>query len=424
MTKRGLVGPFFYDCDRDICMMPSSSPRWALRPDTLALTAMLALLTALGPLSTDMYLPSLPAIMRLLDTTAAGAQLTLSSFLAGFAVGQIFYGPFSDRFGRKPVLLTGMALFILASVFCAIATSIEMLVIARFFQALGASGPIVLGRAIVRDLYEGPRAGQELSRMGTVMGVVPALAPIAGGLLETHLGWRSNFTVSALCGILLGLAVILMLPETVRVRSTMPLSLVSILRGFGVLLRNPVYRVYVALSACAYSGLFAFISGSSFVLQRIYGLTELQFGFAFSFCVLGFMTGTLIAQRVVRRRGIDGTIRIGVTCLALGGIGMVAAVMTGYGSPLEIMLPMTLYTCGVGMTMPQSMAGAMQPFPERAGAASSFLGLVQMTAAALVGAGLGHVLDRGTALPLPLTVAALGLTALIVFAVAKRRKPA
>ena len=148
-----------------------------LRPDTLAMTAILAMLTALGPLSTDFYLPSLPEIVRVMETTVSGAQATLSSFLFGFAAGQIFWGPLSDRLGPNPVLLTGLGLFLLATLACAFSPSIEALTAARAAQALGASGPIVLGRAMVRDLYDGPRAGRELARMGMIMGLVPAVAP-------------------------------------------------------------------------------------------------------------------------------------------------------------------------------------------------------------------------------------------------------
>ncbi len=389
-----------------------------LRPDTLALTVLLALLTALGPLSTDMYLPSLPAIAQGFGTDTAGAQLTLSAFLVGFAAGQVFYGPLADRRGRKPVLLAGMGLFILASLACAFATSIEMLTVARFLQALGASGPIVLARAVVRDLYEGPRAGRELSRMGTVMGVVPAAAPIFGALLEATFGWRSTFFLTAALGVGLAAAVVIGLPETLKRRSTEPFSAAAILRGYAVLLENRTYRLYLVTCALAYSGLFAFISGSSFVLQRVYGLSEILFGFAFSFVVLGYVAGTVIAQRVVGRRGIRGTVRLGVACLALGGTAMLAGALVGPRHPLELMLPMALYTCGIGFTLPQSMAGAMGPFPDRAGAASSFIGLCQMSAAAVVGIGLGHALDV-TPVALPLVIAALGLAAFAVFAAAK-----
>ena len=188
------------------------------RPNTFALTALLGLMTALGPLSTDMYLPSLPAIGAAFGASTSKAQLSLSLFLAGFAVGQIIYGPLSDRRGRKPVLLGGLFIFLIASFASAFSTSIEFLIIARFFQALGASGPIVLARAIVRDLYEGSQAGRELSRMGTIMGIVPAAAPILGGFLEAGFGWRSNFIVMVLVGAALGLTIIFRLPETIRHR--------------------------------------------------------------------------------------------------------------------------------------------------------------------------------------------------------------
>jgi DHA1 family bicyclomycin/chloramphenicol resistance-like MFS transporter len=295
-----------------------------LKPNTLAMTAVLALLTALGPLSTDMYLPSLPAIAADLGATTAGAQLTLSAFLLGFAVGQFAYGPVSDRVGRRPILLFGLGLFTLASLACALAPSIETLAAARFVQALGASGPIVLGRAIVRDLYEGPRAGRELSRMGSIMGLVPALAPILGGLLHEGFGWRANFVACIVFSVGLALVILTRLPETIRARSTEPLSFLAVLRGFHHLLRHRAYRVYVAFSALAYGGLFAFISGSSFVLQGVYGLGEIPYAFSFGFVVLGFIGGTFWAQRLVVRRGLDGTIGLGVAALAAGGTLMLA----------------------------------------------------------------------------------------------------
>lgn len=389
--------------------------RFRLRPETLALTTTLALLTALGPLSTDMYLPALPAIAAAMEASTAQTQLTLSAFLVGFACGQVLCGPLSDRIGRKPVLATGLAIFVVATIGCALAPSIEALSLARFAQALGASGPIVLARAIVRDLYEGPRAGRELSRMGTIMGVVPALAPILGGLIFAALGWRAIFAAIGAAAALLAFVVVVALPETLRARDPSPLSPGSILRGFRDLLRHPTYRVYVALSTLTYSGLFAFISGSSFVLQGAYGLSEIAFAFSFALMVTGFIAGTLVAQRVVPARGLDGTIALGVAAQATGGGLMLVLALVGTGSSFEITVPMGLYALGVGLTMPQAMAAAMQPFPDRAGAASSLFGICQMSVAALVGIGLGAALGT-TPLALPATVAVLGAIAALVFA--------
>jgi MFS transporter, DHA1 family, multidrug resistance protein len=385
-----------------------------LKPDTLGMTVMLALLAALGPLSTDMYLPSLPAIARELEATTAATQLTLSAFLLGFAVGQFVYGPISDKTGRRPVLLAGLGIYLAASFACTFAPSIGTLIAGRFLQAIGAAGPIVLARAMVRDLYDGPRAGRELSRMGAIMGLVPAFAPILGGVLEGLFGWRSNFAATVLCGLGLGAAALFALPETIPARVPGPLSFTAMLKSFGTLLRHPTYRVYVGLAGLSYGGLFAFISGSSFVLQGIYGLSELAFALSFAFCVIGYISGTLLAQRLVGLRGLDGTIALGVVCLALGGLAMLALVLAGLPWPVAVILPMTLYTAGVGLALPPSQASAMTPFPERAGAASSLLGIFQMGFAALVGIGLGHALGS-EAWPLPAAIAASGVLAFVLF---------
>jgi DHA1 family bicyclomycin/chloramphenicol resistance-like MFS transporter len=385
-----------------------------LRPDTLAMTAVLAMLTALGPLSTDFYLPSLPDIVRVMQTDIAGAQATLSVFLFGFAGGQIFWGPLSDRIGRRPVLLVGLGIFLVATLACAFAPSIEALTIARAVQALGASGPIVLSRAMVRDLYEGPRAGRELARMGMIMGLVPAIAPVLGGVLQQAFGWRSTFVATLAFAAAVVAMVTFLLPETIRNRSREPLSLGSIIRGFGTLFASRAFRVYVALTALAYGGLFAFISGSSFILIDIHGLTPVQYGLSFSLVVLGFILGTILAQRLVARRGMDGVIALGVRCLAGGGLAMLVCVAGDFGGVAGVVLPMALYTCGVGLTLPQAQASAMMPFPDSAGAASSFTGICQMLFSACVGLLVGHALKSG-ALPLPLVMSAIGVAALVLF---------
>jgi DHA1 family bicyclomycin/chloramphenicol resistance-like MFS transporter len=377
------------------------------------MTAMLAFLTALGPLSTDMYLPSLPDIADRLDADIAKAQLTLSVFLIGFVPGQVLYGPLSDALGRKPVLLGGLALFIAASVACALAPTIGVLLVGRFMQAVGAAGPIILARAIVRDLYEGPRAGRELSRMGTIMGLVPAVAPILGGVLQTAFGWRASFWVGVLAGLALGACAAALLPET-RPRTGQPVSLGRMATSFRILLADGRFRLNALLVAVTYAGLFCFISASSFVLQGVYGLTEVAYGFAFALMVVGYILGTIVAQRVVGRLGLEGTIAVGTAILAAGGASMLALVAGGVQSWLAVGLPMAGYAFGVGLVMPQALAAAMGPFPQIAGAASSLVGIVQSTLAACVGAVLGASLDGAHAWPLPLSVALLGATAFIL----------
>ncbi len=382
-----------------------------LRPGTFALTALLAALSAIGPLTTDMYLPSLPDIARNLHASTAQVQFTISAYLIGFALGQIFYGPVSDRHGRKPVLMFAMALYCVASLACALSTSIEMLIVARTFQALGGSGGIVLARAIVRDIYAGARAGRELSVIGSVMALAPVLAPIAGGLLQTGFGWRAVFFALVGAG-LLGVAIVwLLLPETLNTRAAEPVSIASMGRSYRIVVRHPAYLAYLGIAAASYAGLFAWISGAAFVLQNLYGLTPFDFGVAFALGSVGYMTGSALAARIVIRLGLDGVLGVGGCACAVGGIGMVAAVALGLTSSLSLVAPVAIYLAGLGMVLPQSIAGAMTPFPERAGAASSLFGFVQQSAAALCGAVVGWFLGH-SAWPLVLGVAAMGCTTL------------
>jgi DHA1 family bicyclomycin/chloramphenicol resistance-like MFS transporter len=382
-----------------------------LRPGTFALTVLLAALSAIGPLTTDMYLPSLPDIARLLGASTAQAQLTISSYLIGFAVGQIFYGPLADRHGRKPVLMGAMALYCAASLACALSTSIEMLIAARALQALGGSGGIVLARAIVRDLYSGARAGRELSMIGAVMALAPVLAPLLGGVLQTGFGWRSVF-FTLVGGGLLGAAIVWpLMPETLALRAAEPVSPATMFRSFRVVARNGAYLAYLGLASTSFAGLFAWISGASFVLQYLYGLTPFQFGVAFAIGSVGYMVGTTLAARLVMRHGVDATLGVGAAAMAAGGLSMAMAVALGLTSAASLVLPMALYLAGLGMVLPQSIAGAMTPFPERAGAASALLGFVQQSLAALCGAAVGALLGT-SAWPLAGAVAGMGCATL------------
>jgi DHA1 family bicyclomycin/chloramphenicol resistance-like MFS transporter len=382
-----------------------------LRPGTFALTILLAALSAIGPLTTDMYLPSLPDIARLLNASTAQVQLTVSAYLLGFAFGQIFYGPLADRHGRKPVLLWAMALYCAASLACALSTSIEMLIAARALQALGGSGGIVLARAIVRDLYSGARAGRELSLIGAVMALAPVLAPLIGGVLQTGFGWRSVF-FTLVGGGFFGAAIVWpLMPETLSMRAAESVTPASMVKSYRVVARNPAYLAYLGLASTSFAGLFAWISGSSFVLQYLYGLTPFQFGVAFAVGSVGYMIGTTFAARLVMRHGIDRTLGVGAAAMAASGLGMVMAVALGLTSAAALVLPMALYLAGLGIVLPQAIAGAMTPFPERAGAASALLGFVQQSAAALCGVVVGALLGS-SAWPLAGAVAVTGCATL------------
>ncbi|MGN6573934.1 MAG: multidrug effflux MFS transporter [Pseudolabrys sp.] len=384
-----------------------------LRPGTFALTALLAALTAVGPLSTDMYLPSLPDIGRDLDASTAQVQLTISAFLIGFACGQILYGPVSDRLGRKPVLLAAVALFCAATIVCMLATSIDMLILARVAQALGGSGAVVVTRAIVRDLYSGARAGRELSVISSVMAVAPVLAPIIGGMLQAAFGWRSMFVVLAVAGIAAFAVVWLLLPETLQKRDDAA-SASSMLQSYRVVLSSRVFRAYLGIGSFSYAGLFAWISGAAFVLQNLYGLTPLVFGFVFAVATFGYFSGTTIAARIVTRVGLDGVIGIGSVVLAVGGLMACAAVALGLTSSLSLVVPVAIFLCGFGMVLPQSIAGAITPFPERAGAASSLFGFVQQTGAAVCGAIVASLLGHD-AWPMVAAIALMGCITLALW---------
>ena len=385
-----------------------------LRPGTFALTALLAGLSAFGPLTTDMYLPSLPDIARHLDASTAEVQLTISSYLIGFACGQIVYGPISDRHGRKPVLIGAIALYCAASLACALSLSIEMLIAARFAQALGGSGGIVLARAMVRDLYSGARAGRELSVIGAVMALAPVLAPVVGGAVQTGFGWRVVFFVLVAAGLAGAGVVWLLLPETLAHRAAEPVSPASMAKSYAIVARNRAYLAYLGLATASYAGLFAWISGASFVLQDLYGLSAFTFGFAFALGSVGYMSGSTLSARLTHRLGLDAILGLGGLANAAGGLAMVAAVALGLTSAASLVLPVAIYLAGLGMVLPQSIAGAMTPFPERAGAASSLLGFVQQSVAALFGAMVGITLGK-TAWPLASGVAVAGCVTLLLW---------
>jgi DHA1 family bicyclomycin/chloramphenicol resistance-like MFS transporter len=385
-----------------------------LKPTSLACTLSIALLVALGPLATDMYLPALPGLTGEFSTSPGRVQLTLSLFLAGFALAQIIYGPLSDRFGRKPVLLAGLALFVIASVACALAQSIEMLILARFVQALGGSAGPVLGRAMVRDIH-GPReSARVLSHIGSAMALAPALAPILGGYMSVYLGWASIFWFLALVGLFGATLLLLAIEESAPEEHRHPKAVKTILGDYTRLLRDPVYLGYTLTCTLAYSGLFAFLSGSSFVIIEYFGVSEQHFGLLFLLVVVGYISGTLTGGRLSRRYDYRRLVGVGALVLLVAGGGMLAIALNQPGQVMSIVLPMMLFMHGVGLVMPQSMAGALANYPHMAGSASGLLGFTQMTVAGLVGVAVGHGYD-GSPVAMALAIAVTGMLSLVVY---------
>lgn len=384
-----------------------------LRPDTLALTALLALLTAVGPLSVDLYLPSLPAIGHAFTAEPAAVQLTISLYLIGFAVGQIAYGPLSDRHGRKPVMFAAMVIYCVATLVCAVAPSIEALIAARALQAFGSSGAIVLARAVVRDLYDGPRAGRELSLMAMIMGLAPIVAPMIGSGLQAAFGWRACFVFLVLVGMAAAAAVRWLLPETLRRRPEVPS--VGLAKSFAIVAHNRGALAHIGIIAAGYGGLFAFISGSPFVLQGVHALSPFGYALSFATASAGYILGTSLAAKLVVRWGLDRTIGWGACALAAAGLAMVLATALAPRALTGFVAPMTLYLFGLGLAMPQALAGALQPFPDRAGAASSLIGAVQQTVAATTGALVAQALGL-TAWPLVIGIAVPGALTFAIWA--------
>ena len=388
------------------------------RPDSLLVAVLLTLSVGMGPMATDFYLPALPRIGAALESDVATVQLTLSVFLGGFAVAQLAYGPLSDRFGRRPALLAGFGLFTVASVACTFATSIEMLIGARFLQALGACAGPVLGRTVVRDVYGREGAARMLAYIGAAMALAPLIGPVIGGYLTVWFGWRASFVVLTLYGATAFTGVLLALAET-NPHLGETTSPAQMLRNYVGFLRHRSYVGYVLCHTATYCGLFAFISGSSFVFIEVLGLPPNLYGMCFAAAVAGYIAGAIISGRIVRRLGLERLVPLGAAVCAAGGLAMAGIVLAGIETVWSVLGPMMVYMFGVGFVLPNAMAGALGPFPTRAGAASALLGFTQMGVAALVGVGVGAAFD-GTARPMAITIALMGVAAVLVHRVLVR----
>lgn len=388
--------------------------------DSRSVMVLLTCLVALGPVSTDLYLPSLPSLVGVFHTDVARVQLTLSVFLAGFALSQLIYGPLSDRYGRRPILLLGLIIYLAATLACVLATSIEALIVARFFQALGGCCGPVLGRAVVRDVYGVERAARMLAYMGAAMALAPALGPIIGGYLTTWFGWKSNFYVLGGFAASCLVGVLAWLPETNAHKNARATSPGVLLSNYAAIGRHPHFLGYALCVAFGYSVIFVFISGSSFVLVDVLGVKPEYYGYCFATAVLGYIVGTFASGRLTLKLGIDRLIALGTALAAIAGLVMAALAMASIYSVAAILVPIVFCFAGVGLNFPNAIAGAIGPFPKMAGAASALMGFIQMSCAAAVGYGVGHLHD-GTPVPMAVAMAAVGCAGLASYGFVVRR---
>jgi DHA1 family bicyclomycin/chloramphenicol resistance-like MFS transporter len=355
-----------------------AAPAARPKPSILLLVAM----TGLGPFTMQILIPSMPMLAVALAVPYATIQLTLTLYLVGVALAQLVYGPLSDRYGRKPLLLGGLLIYLVGSIAAALAPSVAWLIVARVLQAVGSCAGLVLGRAMIRDSYPRDRAAAVLGYVSTAMAVAPMLSPIIGSLLHEHFGWRATMLSCLVFGLPLLLAVRAKLPETLAQPAPLP-GLGGMLGAYRTLLRIPAFRAYCAITACATSMFFSFAAGGPVVVVQGLGHAPTTYAIAMMMVSVGWSSGTFTAARLVGRLGTGRMLRIGSTVTVAAGLLALALPLLAPPSLLGFFLPMALVAIGNGMTQPSAVAAAISVRPMLAGTASGLIGALQMGAAAL-----------------------------------------
>jgi DHA1 family bicyclomycin/chloramphenicol resistance-like MFS transporter len=389
------------------------------------MTVLLGALIAVSPFAMDIYLASMPSMTQALAATPEQVQLTLSVYMYGWGIAQLFAGPLSDRIGRRPALLGGLAVFVFASVACALSRNVFVLIGARLVQAASLASIAVVPRAVVRDLYSGEQAAHVLALMGIVLGIAPVVAPILGSHVHVLLGWPANFVLVALYGALLWWFVRKMLPETLvqpDARATRPAVILS---NYRQLIRSRAFTGYVLVAAFGFSGLFAFLAGSSFVFVSVLGESERGFGWLFGTVMLGNITGSMIGSRFVRSVGIERMVRAGTLLMVVAGSVLGTLALAGADHPVAIVVPMFAYMVAFMLTMPPATAGALTPFPKIAGSASSLMSFGQFLLASTAALVVGITFD-GTSRPMAFAIALASIGAFLSFRILcpRRRRQA
>jgi len=382
---------------------PHPLPAYAHAPVLPLIVAFLML----QPLSTDLYLASLPGLASVFGAPAATVQLTLSLFVLGFGGAQLIIGPLSDRFGRRPVLLAGLALYLAASFLCAAAPGIDVLIAARFLQALGCCSAIIVARAIVRDAYPAADAARVIARASTWLSLAPLLGPILGSYLQVTFGWRAAFVALSLFAALVLGVVALRLPETNAHKNPRATDLAGIAANYRLVLGARQFWAHALPGALSYGAIFAFISGSSLVLIRVLHVPTGWFGFCFAAGVSGYMGGTIVCRRLLPLFGSAATLRIGSTGSLAAGAAFLAAAALGLAHWALVVGAMFATMAAHGINFPVAQSGSVTPFPLQAGTAAGLMGALTMLVAFAVGTLVG-VSFNGTVLPLAAIACGLG----------------
>lgn len=378
------------------------------------LVFMLGSLTAFAPMSIDMYLPALPTLQRILHTDASRLQLTLASFFLAFAIGQLFYGPLADRFGRKPPLYASLSLFIVASIGCALASSVDALIVLRFFQAFGACAGVVIARAIVRDSFVTADAAKMYAAMMLVMGVAPMLAPILGGQLLKTFGWHAIFIALAVYGSVIALIMHRHLPETLAMPLRQPLVLTRIIKTYGLLLAEHRYRGFAFASGLSMAGLYSFIAASPFVFIDYFKLTTAEFGWVFAANAFWLIMSSQINGRLVQYYKPLFILKRSLVVQLFAGIALATM---AWGESLgwwtgvwHVLPPLFLYTACLGFILPNATIMAMEPHSAHAGTASALYGTISSLFGAIA-ATIASALHANDARTLCTIMAVCGATA-------------
>tara|TARA_B110000444_G_scaffold246018_1_gene267105 strand:- start:3330 stop:4454 length:1125 start_codon:yes stop_codon:yes gene_type:complete len=369
----------------------------------------------------QILLPALPVIKDTFEVSTEVAQLTLSLSMLAIALGTLFYGPLSDKYGRKPIMLLGLSIALIGSIFCFLANTIELLILGRFIQAFGAAVGLVLARAIVRDLYSAQEAARVIATLVMVMVVLPMLSPMLGGEIMVWLGWEYVFIFISIACILMFLLLSTILPETLK--EPVPFTGVATMLGnYAQLFRSRAFCGYAFCVTFVSVVFFSFISAAPEIMITVLKRPPTEYGYYFIMIPLGFMVGNYFARHFGRSMKLDSMISIGAI-IGIGGISLAIALqLMGFHHPITLFAPVALAVFGNGITLPNAQAAAINEFPEFAGSASGLTGFLQMFFSA-ISAQFVAVIFNGTAYPLLILMLTASLLSLVLFRFGVRVRP-